>query len=407
MDNTRISKLFLDAAKLLRADFEFARSSNPLSAEKGAEVEDVLKSFLNSHLPKRFRADSGILIDDENNVSKQTDVIIYDTLCSPLYRHSKRTLIIPINTVACIIEVKTCLDKNEMKDSYRKIASCKQLKKRPLSSLDRASTTTGYPTIGTLGVIFGFRSKTSLKTLANNLVELNKSYQSRLWPDMVVVLDEGVIYYGVQIPGDEFVAGALYTPTDDSTVSPPFYVHLLVHKDGELALNRFFCRVLDHLTFYPWRPCAAPWNAIMEGGPKQARGVETYQYNTKHQLNPVLPKMYQENISELPLSMTVSDKNGKVIGVMQFIPWQSGAIVRWRSRIPLPEVLNLLVPKPKRFKVEAVAVSHSGTQLSGVLSITERDFLKWPGILAKKTNMKGSLQEPNNRKKKKQMFNPK
>ena len=68
MENLTISKLFYDAAKLLRAEFTYTRSTNPIAPEKGEEVENIVKKFLNSHLPQRFRAGSGIIIDNDNNV---------------------------------------------------------------------------------------------------------------------------------------------------------------------------------------------------------------------------------------------------------------------------------------------------------------------------------------------------
>lgn len=88
MSKITISGLLSDAAKLLRADFEFIRKSNPHPGDKGKEVENILKEFLNTHLPQRFRSCSGIIIDNENKISRQIDVIIYDALSSPVYRYS-------------------------------------------------------------------------------------------------------------------------------------------------------------------------------------------------------------------------------------------------------------------------------------------------------------------------------
>jgi len=51
MQKPTISTLFNDAAQKLRSDFEYIRSSNPHAGEKGAEVEEILKTFLNQHLP--------------------------------------------------------------------------------------------------------------------------------------------------------------------------------------------------------------------------------------------------------------------------------------------------------------------------------------------------------------------
>jgi len=253
MEKPTISSLLSDAAKLLRSEFEFIRSSNPHAAEKGSEVEGILRTFLNQHMPQRYHAGSGFIIDNTNNISRQTDVIIYDALSSPLYRASERAQIVPADTVACVIEVKTCLSKSELQNAFEKITSCKSLKKRPFSDLDQRSTGSQLTTVETLGIIFGFDSDISLETLASHLKELNKSCPSNLWPDMVVVLDKGVLEYWVSWPGESNLAGELANSGSEGFPIPPFYVHLTVLYDGNYSLNRFFNRLLSQLTFYPRR----------------------------------------------------------------------------------------------------------------------------------------------------------
>ena len=103
---TTISDLLVEAGKRLRAEFEFIRESNPHAGDKGEEVEQVLAAFLDDHMPKRFKSGSGILIDFDNKVSRQTDVIVYDALSSPVYRTGEKTLILPYHTAAAVIEVK-------------------------------------------------------------------------------------------------------------------------------------------------------------------------------------------------------------------------------------------------------------------------------------------------------------
>jgi hypothetical protein len=98
--NPTVAQLFNEAAKKLRAEFEFIRTTNPHPGEKGAEAEQVVQDFLNHHLPQRFRATSGIIIDKANGLSPQTDVIIYDALTSPVYRYSEKMLMLPLDTVA-------------------------------------------------------------------------------------------------------------------------------------------------------------------------------------------------------------------------------------------------------------------------------------------------------------------
>ena len=194
-----IQELISQAGKHLRTEFENIKISNPHYAERGAEAEIVLADFLNIHLPKRFAAGSGIVIDHLNNISSQTDVIIYDALNSPIYRKGQRVLILPSDNVAAAIEVKSSLNKEELIDAAQKISSVKKLAKTPITSADQPVTFSSLITTKTLGVVFAYDSKTSLETLAENLREINNSIPSNEWIDTIVVLDKGVIGYKVHL----------------------------------------------------------------------------------------------------------------------------------------------------------------------------------------------------------------
>ena len=67
------------AAGRLRADFDSIRML-PHKGERGRETQDALIEFLQRHLPKRFTAQSGYVIDRDGTVSRHMDVIVYDQL---------------------------------------------------------------------------------------------------------------------------------------------------------------------------------------------------------------------------------------------------------------------------------------------------------------------------------------
>jgi len=68
-----------------------------------------------------FRADL-MLAQASSNVSKQTDVIIFNALNCPTYQASESAAIYPANNVAAVIEVKSKLDTRELEDAFNKIA---------------------------------------------------------------------------------------------------------------------------------------------------------------------------------------------------------------------------------------------------------------------------------------------
>ena len=375
-----VAELISAAGAQLLADFEHRRSTAFHAGEQGAEIEDVLRTFLNAHLPKRFAATSAHLVDSENTHSKQTDVAIYDTLTSPVFRSSKTSLILPVDHVAAVVEVKTSLDKHELEDAYAKIASCKSLKKTQQSPMDRAATGSDLSKITTMGVVFAFDSNTSLDTLAENARDLNKAYDSNLWPDLVVVLDKGVITYAVQFPGENPPIGLSMGPTDERFIIPPGYELLSVINDGHATLNRFFTLLLSQLTFFPHRPSSIPFAQALAGAKSQLKIIQGYQYDLSRRRRAVGD---ERQLPTAELALYVEDK---LAGQLSYFPWQDGAIVACGSTLPLEPILGMFL----ELREPAVLIKSGPLKYSSVLKLTEAEFRTWPDKLAalgKNTNL--------------------
>lgn len=97
-----IEKLFQLGAQSLKDDFERIRKSMPHHGVAGQEIENLLINFLNEHLPRRFAAVSGLVIDNANSLSKQCDVLIYDAENSPVYRAGSVGQVLPSDSIASV-----------------------------------------------------------------------------------------------------------------------------------------------------------------------------------------------------------------------------------------------------------------------------------------------------------------
>lgn len=337
-ENMNIKDLISAAGKHLRSEFEHIKNTNPHYGERGTETEKILEDFLNSHLPKRFAAGSGLVIDHKDNISLQTDVLIYDALNSPIYRKGERVLILPSDNVAVAIEVKSSLNKDELEDSAKKIVSVKKLVKTPITNVDQPVTFSSLITTKTLGVVFAYDSKTSLETLAENLRQINQCYPSEQWIDVVVVIDKGVIGYTIQNVFEQEFPG--WFGGADSKEFPvlPIYVHLIKEDLGELTLNRFFVNLMAHLTFYRKRSSVV-FESVMGKQSFQCMTLQGYQYNLKRELVPV-EKTHQEGnlLPSLEKFNLYSTKDGLFIGQIMWIPWQDGAALSYSGRFGPPHL---------------------------------------------------------------------
>ena len=211
--------LLISAAQQLRQEFKEIQDNNPHSAESGAEAEIILTKFLKDRLPRRFNVESGVVLGSKGEVSKQTDLIVYDALNSPVYRKGPRVHILPRDNVAAIVEVKSKLNKEQLKDAAEKIASVKQIKPSPISNIDQPVTFGELIISNTFGCVFAYDSYTSLETLAENLKEINEKHDSSHWIDLVVVLDRGTLSYAVQMPFGQNFPGWFLGPAQETFLS--------------------------------------------------------------------------------------------------------------------------------------------------------------------------------------------
>ena len=77
----------------------------------GALAEAVLREFLQEHLPGAVSVEQGFIITPDGGLSKQCDILIYDShRYAPFYRAGD-VVVVPAESVIALIEVKTSIDK--------------------------------------------------------------------------------------------------------------------------------------------------------------------------------------------------------------------------------------------------------------------------------------------------------
>jgi len=386
-EKSTIAGLISKAAKKLRDDFEHIRQTVSHAGEKGGETEDKVREFLNGHMPKRFHATKGFVIDADNQMSNHQDVIIYDEQSSPVYKYDGANQIVSVDAVAAIMEVKAVLNKNQLEEAFAKIEEVKRLKKRPISEMDQKATESTLTTTGTLGIILGFGSDISLEKLAEHCLELNEKYETAHRPDIIVVLDVGVIDYAAQFVGARKMVD-LAIASDDEFVIPPCYVHLVAREDGAFSLNRLFTRLLSYLAFYPRRPSIPPLSVLLEGASSIVHGLGVYQFNTERRLvryeTPATTPSEQNPIIRIRHRASKEE-----LATLTYVPWQDGGVIRKKGKIPL---IALLVWFTKGEPPRTMEVDE--TELSMVMKVTRPEFEKWPANIERQSDMTATLEIP-------------
>jgi hypothetical protein len=191
-----VRKVFRVISKKLLADFAISAQMNH-NGNKGDFRENSLKEFLAlGRLPKRYGIGSGEIVGQVSNVSKQSDLIIFDQFESIPLIYDSKVQVYPIDSIYGIIEVKSKLSKAKLYEGLENIKSVKQLVPEKNTSAVNILKAQNNKTYNPFGFIFSFSvDGNSLDSLTTNLREWEKDNSPKFWPNLIVVLGEGIIYH--------------------------------------------------------------------------------------------------------------------------------------------------------------------------------------------------------------------
>lgn len=157
----------------ISADFDFSAMIDH-SSSKGTFREHLLKSFLRPFLPGCYGISGGQAFDNAGNISKQLDVVIYDSLFSYIAPYMDDFIYFPCESVYGIIEIKSKLNKQSFEEAVGNIASLKTLSRKgvdgfhvnPMKPLIIKNVTWDVQASNEyLGIIFAYESVSSSKIL--------------------------------------------------------------------------------------------------------------------------------------------------------------------------------------------------------------------------------------------------
>lgn len=242
MEKIDRQSILVQAARKLRSDFQ-SLSSVPHNQLRGQEAEKLVREFLNKHLPKRFSAGAGFILDPNDMISRQTDVVIYDALNCPVYRASEDAAIFPSDNVAAVVEAKSTLNKQELTDAWEKIQQTKAMAKSKPPEVPWLVQTQ------TMGIVFAFTSDTSLDTIGQNYISLLRQQGLGHHIDLIVVLDKGILTLGAKLRSIKSWGFTLWEGTG-GPAAEGCHVAVAQADFGEYSLDAFLRFLLAHLIFF-------------------------------------------------------------------------------------------------------------------------------------------------------------
>lgn len=232
-----INEIFNNFCDKLNSDFKISMQINH-KGSKGSYRESVIKNFLEPLLPQKYGLGKGEIIGHTKNVSKQADIIIYNKLEFTPLLVCEDMQVFPIESLYGIIEVKSQLSKETLIDGLENIKSTKMLSPKDLVTV---STMPGfYSPIKRpipFGIIFSYSlAENSLESLVENLTSWEKENSREFWPNLIVILNEGIILHNGSIDKPDCY-------TNEDIINHSLGVRGIPHK--EKTLLQFYSILID------------------------------------------------------------------------------------------------------------------------------------------------------------------
>lgn len=354
---------------------EVHEAGKQLFAATPATIADIINGALSRFIGGHFESDSGRVVDRDGKRSERFASVIH----LPVKETDRPDpAAFPADGVAAVVDVRIDPGLEEFRDSYRRIAEAKSLKKTPVP---QGETRTNI----TLGIVLAVRSTASLEAIAEELERLNEQTPSNQWPDMIVIASTGVINYAVQFPG-ESVSGDFLPPAEGAMTSftPPMYVVTVMRPTDDYAFNKMLAFLLAHLGIFAPEARLPAWNPILEGVTQNVVTLTGYQYNLGGDLLPVPREFYNDRYLP-PVPLRIEDQQGQLLSTVQFLPWQEGGAVLLRGLLPLE---GLLIFLGKDALQRGGVIKRPDAQISYVLPIKEGDFNEWLNRIQRQSNMR-------------------
>ena len=83
-----LKEIFDEVSNQMKSDFVKAQKSLTHAGLKGEANEETVRKFLRQYLPKTLDITTGMLVDSDGSQSRQLDIIICDSVKTPIFYQS-------------------------------------------------------------------------------------------------------------------------------------------------------------------------------------------------------------------------------------------------------------------------------------------------------------------------------
>lgn len=236
-DRPELMKILSSVGAGMRSRFDESASMHHRGG-KGRARESIVADFIRGYGPQNISVvQSAEILATDGSRSAETDVVV----CNPDVPRffSGVHNLIPNEAVYGVIEVKSKLDKRELKSACEAIRRAKQLPKDGFGGGPRVRHRNAYGRVWdyvpTVGMIVAFDSP-SLSAVGDNFLDVVKDWPIEERPDSIWILGKGCLVWAV--PGEQKIDAI-------ASVAEPTLLALKEHRDHDIlypwALSLFDC----------------------------------------------------------------------------------------------------------------------------------------------------------------------
>jgi len=204
-----LEAVFQGITKKMLIDFEEITSQiNHRGAKGKVRERGIITEYLTKYLPGNISAENGEIISTDGQISPETDIVLFDNFKAPVLLSCDGYRVFPNEVIYSVIEVKSMLNSNELKNSILNIAQIKRMpktafeqQKGPLMGGSEIYGKT-WPYFPTNGFIFAYDS-IDLDSLKDVLISETSSMLPEHRVDSIWVLKKGMIVNF--IPGKDMI----------------------------------------------------------------------------------------------------------------------------------------------------------------------------------------------------------
>lgn len=234
---------------------------------------------------------------------------------------------IPIDSVAAVIVCDEELTIEGLRAAYERVRQAKALAKTKGMDVNREMT---------VGLIVARHSQLPLEAISDEMSRLTAKILSQHWPDAVAVLSKGIVNYTARDPAGVAKTGDFFLPAPSlvgTSSVPSVFVHKTIRAAGNQTFNKVISIVLARVSIFQPGIGIPNFQDFIKSIPAHGVLTETYQFDLAYALRAMT--IEQAVTAQLPRARFDVTSRKEVLGSIQYLPWQDGAVLLVRGNLPL------------------------------------------------------------------------